>query len=445
MTMHIDRKSASVRVALACAALALTGAAAAAQRELQPPQAGDLAARAVVAPEAMQESAGAPGLAREPVAISWAVGGDIVASAKPQLAQSREYYMSVSGAELNAGVAIHTTSPRALVRLQPLAATGPRENAAIHPQALTVSDAAGRAFNGGKGMEMLVGDDKLAKADLPFAPGTSAFRLNANLGAGSFKLKANGLGPADRYLVNVVEPDSKLALTMQAGAASYLHGQELVVQSELLDEGTRQGHAASKFDATVVSPAGRSFPVTFKAGSNGKMQARLVLDADEVPTPGLWEVRGHASATVKGQKVMRSLRLAFPVAMPVARMEQGVELVEGGKGLGLRFSVEAGAPGRYEVRGLLYGSVKGTMAPIGVAHAAQWMEAGSNRIALSFAPELLANASGPFEVRDLMLIDQGRMGVLHRQQHALTLDERDVQRVASVAAAAPRAKRAPAR
>lgn len=430
---------------LALAAIGMAGHATAAPSELLPKRAGDLDSAIIAAPAASPQSM-FPKMSREPVAMSWAVQ-EGAASPTPFLAQSRESYTAVTGAELAKGVSVHTTAPRALVRLQALADTSPRARQAIHPLSLTVVDGNGRAHAAGEAMEMLVTDEALAKADAPFAPGTSAFRLKQELGAGSFKLRADKLDANERYLVNVVEPDSPLTLTMQTGAAAYLHGQQLTVQSELLDrDGPKP--ALSRLDGYVVSPAGRRFPLAFKP-EGGRMRAALALDADEAPAPGLWEVHAEGSSRVKGREVVRSLRLAFPVAMPVARLTRSVALADGQGGVNLKLGVEAAEAGRYEVRGVLYGTVKGELKPLGVAHAAQWMEAGGGSIALGFAPELRTGASGPYEIRELMLLDQARMGVLQRQQRALVVEEAELERIsprashAAVAAPVQRVKRAP--
>jgi hypothetical protein len=417
-----------------CALLA--GAAGA--RDLLAPQTGDLAATAVVAPAALQSNFGVPGVRRESVALSWAAGHDITPPA-PHVAHSRQYHFEASGDELAAGVTLNTTAARALVRLQPLAAPSPREAVAIDPSALVIEDARGRSFAGGAGMSLLVGADKMAKAELPFAPGTSAFRLHPDLGAGSFRLKAAGLSGAARYLVNVVEPDSAHELTLQADALAYLHGQVLVLAPALLEHGTGasvRSHALAKLEGSVISPAGRRFVLSFKPGPDGALRARLPLDANEAPTPGLWQVQASGQAVVAGQAVMRSIALAFPVAMPVARLSGAVTADSSAQRLALTLGVQAGAPGRYEVRGLLYGMVDGAMAPLAVAHAAQWLEAGTGSIVLAFDADLLAGAHGPFELRELNLLDQGRMGVLHRQRRALVLDDGEVLRPAAALARA---------
>lgn len=441
--MHTTFNPHIVRAFLLASAGMLAAGAGAAPRFL-PAQAGDLIPQAVIAPEAAHKSAGAPGLAREAVAMSWAAQGAISTAVQSFVGQSREYYMEVSADELNAGVAIHTTSPRALVRLQPLAATGPRDKLAIHPQSLIVSDPNGRAFASGSGMDMLVTADKLNKAELPFAEGTSAFRLHADLGAGVFKLRAADIQGADRYLINVVEPGSKYVLTLQTDAPSYLHGQQLTILPELQErDGARvaQRHALKRLDGIAMSPAGRSFAVTFKVDKDGRMRARLPLDAIEAPTQGLWEVQASGDAQVKGQTIKRTLRVAFGVALPVARLDGSAAVVNEPGSVGVRLGVEVGAAGRYETRALLYGMVGGAMKPLAVAHSANWLEPGSGHLVLRYDAGLLAGASGPFELRDLNLLDQGRMGVLQRQQRALVIDERDMARTGAQAATAKPAER----
>ena len=452
-----------IHLMLACVILSAATGAVAAPHELLPDQAGDLSAAAAMAPSAAAAAVAtasaavaapalaAPKLSHDTVALSWATaaGAPAPQQAAPFVARSKETYVTVTADQLAAGVPLHTTAPRALVRVQALSDVGPREQQAIHPLSMTVLDKTGRAYDSGAGMEMIVSADKLAKADVPFAAGTSAFRLHPSLGAGTFKLRVDGASGGDRYLLNVVEPDSPYTLTMQAGALQYLHGQQLVLTADLQDAGTVAGmraasggaavrRAVGKMDAYVISPAGRRFPVTFKPAADGSMRASLALDADEAPSPGLWEARVEASATVQGQTVLRSLRLAFPVALPAARLTRSMALADGG-GVNLQVGVEAAAAGRYEVRGMLYGMVKGALVPLGVADSAQWLEAGQGQIALSFAPELIAGAAGPFELRDLFLLDQGRMGVLHRQQRALVVSEDEVVRAGGRSAAPARA------
>jgi hypothetical protein len=396
--------------------------------------AGDISASAIKTYSSAFKSEGAP-VRREAVALSWATDGQINLAQKPFIGESREYQVEVSGAQLADGVTLHTTAARALVRMQPLGgrASG-REKAAINPMQMSLKSADGQVHAAGSGMEMLMSAEKLAKAEQLFAAGTSAFRLHAKMGSGDFKLQAQGLNSQARYMINVVEPDSNLAMTMQTGAANYLHGQELVVNPAMIEQDSQDGksgkqetarHAFAKLDGFVTSPGGRRFPINFKAGQDGQLHASLPLDADEAPTPGLWEVSANGQAQVKGQTVQRSLRLAFAVAMPTARLDGDATLFNAADGVGLRFGIDSGAPGRYEVRALLYGTVKGVLTPVGIAYSAKWLEAGKGNIALSYKASLLDGVSPPYEIGDLTLLDQSRMGILHKQVRAVVIEERD--------------------
>ena len=372
-----------------------------------PAFAADLTPTRLAAPQATHPDLLAAS-SKEPVQVSWAIQ-DQPTVQKPHLAQSREYYIEASADELAKGVSLPTTSARAVIRLQPRGATGPREDLAIHPQSLELTDAAGRKYEGGNGIEQLVTADKIAKADLPFAPGTSAFRIQRELGSGPLKLRAPGLSGKERYLINVVEPDSPHVMSLQAESLNYLRS----------TDGAR--HAPTKITGKLVSPGGRSVDVSFKMDKDGKLRVALPLNADEESLPGLWELQAHASASVRGQQVMRSVRTAFPVAMPTARLDGTSALVSTPGGVTMKLGVETAAPGRYEVRGTLYGTVGGTLKALGVAHSAQWIESGSATIPLVFNTALLEGANEPFEVRELTLLDQTRIGVLQRKESATRL------------------------
>ena len=411
---------------------ALCATALSAHAELLPQRAGDLTP-AALAPATAAMAARGPSVSHDPVSFSWRSGAEIAAP-QPFVAVSREAYFTVTGAELAQGVALPVTAPRALVRLQPIGEASIRENEAIHPSALIIVDATGRERAAGEGMEMLVSADRLARADIPFASGTSAFRLSADVGSGPLRMRAQGLSAQQRYLVNVVEPDSPLALTMQAAAPAYLQGQPITVFAQLANQGSA---TPARIDATLMSPAGRGYPLVFKPGADGRMAAVVTPAAADAATPGLWEVQANVKATVQGRPALRSARFAVPVALPTAKLTRAADLAGDGAALTVKLGVEAASAGRYEVRGVLYGTVQGQLQPLGVGNAAQWLEPGQASIGLPFDAALLAASKGPYELRDLQLLDQGRLAVLQRQQLALTMDESEVAKLVPQRSAVP--------
>ncbi len=360
----------------------------------------------------------------EAVSLSWPLAeGTALTAAEPFVSHSREYFVDLTAGDLAQGVPIYTTAPGALVRFNPAAGEEAELAAkvAIEPAALVLVDGSGKSWSAGSGMELMAGADQLKAAGAPFAPGTSAFRIREDLGAGTFELRAEGLGTSsDRYVMHVFDRASSVSLSLTTGTADYLHGQTLTVEANLSD-GSRTLRART-VEGFVSSPAGRAWPLSFRRAGSGVYRASLTLDALEAPAPGLWQVHASAAGRVAGQAVLRAGRTAFACALPSARFSGGVEVAS--DGLGFRLGVDTASAGRYEVRGVLYASAAdGSLRPAGVAHSAAWLEAGSGVLELTFDREVLAGEAlgAPFELRDLRLVDQVRMGLLHRQERALTV------------------------
>jgi len=83
--------------------------------------------------------------------------------------------------------------------------------------------------------------------------------------------------------------------------------------------------------------------------------------------------------------------------------------------------VQVAAPGRYEVRGVLYATnASGETRPVAQAHSANWLETGERRLDLAFGPGNVPMGYGaPFELRFLELKDQTRLGTLETRELAL--------------------------
>lgn len=398
-------------------ALALAAAAHAQTRlELLPPADTDLTAATIVAAPPVKTLA----VPREPVALGWPLDPNAALAATPEpfLATSREYFVDVTADELRAGVPVYATAPGALVRLNPAAPATPELGArlAIEPVALVLTDPAGAVHRAGGGMELVARAPELEASSAPFAPGTSAFRLRSDLGAGTFELRAETLPRgAERYVIHVLDRESPARLELRTGATDYLHGDELVVEARLAAGG--RALDARSVEGFVTSPQGRAWPLDFRA-RGGVYRATLTLDAVEPPAPGPWQVHVSAHGRLGDAVVLRAGRTAFGCAVPAARLTGAAERA----GETLRLEIEAASAGRYEVRGVLYGTDRdGAPRPAGVAHAAAWLEPGTSSLELGFDVGASALAP-PWELRDLRLLDQGRMGLLHRQARALVLE-----------------------
>ena len=405
------------------------------RRLLLEPEARDLTPTELVAPSAGGFAAQAT---RVPVTFDRALSADEdirIRAAAPE-SRSKEFWREVTASELQAGISIHAAAPGALVRINPVAAVGLDaaswgDRKAIEPERLIITGAAGQRYGEGQGMDLMVTSDQLQAAGSPFPEGTSAFRLKEALGAGSFQIRAVGLSRASdlRFVLHVLDQRSDLELTLGTLRANYLHGETMRVNVSLGREGQQGSLRIENLRAQVVSPSGKTFDLAFRHLDNGIYRGRLVVNASEAAGPGLWEVQAFATARVDGRIVERGSRTAFAAALPSARFTGEVELDLGdrtARGLSARFAVESAASGRYEVRGLLYGTdTEGRLRPLALADTATWLEAGTGHIELSFRAELFAASelTAPFEVRDLQLLDQGRMSLLQQQARALRVFE----------------------
>jgi hypothetical protein len=379
------------------------------------PADGDLAAAELVTPPG-QKAAAVP---RESVAMSWSIDADrpLDATPEPFIARSLEYSVAVTGRDLGHGVPIHSHGAGAVVRLNP--APGEKGLEPLDPVMLTVTAPSGESFDAGTAMELLASPEQLKAAGAPFVEGTAAFRLRADLGAGTFQLTAGEL-PADaRYLVHVLDRGSDLALELGTDRTDYLHGDVLSVRVALGADALPM----ERVEGVVTSPAGRAWPIELGA-DGGVYRGSLRLDAIEAPAPGLWEVHVAARAVADGRTVERAAHTAFNVAVPSARLDGTAAVVKAEGALALRLGVETIAEGRYELRGVLYGTAAdGTLRPLATGHSAAWLEAGAGALELSFDHQLIEKSGlrRPFELRDLRLVDQGRLGLLHRQARGLVI------------------------
>ena len=337
--------------------------------------------------------------------------------------------MDVTGDELRQGASIHVTGKNAVVRINP-APTRDKASAAIDPSGLVVRSAAG-SFDKGAGMSLLAGAAEMAKAGVPFAEGTTAFRLSPSVGVGEIVIQAPGLKATGenggRYQIHVFDVESPYVLGLRAQGMDYLHGETLKADARLAGSGK------------VLAP-GRRGGLRHLAGGPrlagevrhlGEGRGRRFLPRPAASGRDREAGRGPLGAARRGTRgvagghlVVRTARTAFGVHVPTAGLAGDVALRDGRVGLQADFAVTVATPGRYEVRGVLFGTDgAGNLRPVAAGHSASWL-AQDGTLSLSFDRALLddAGVGVPFEIRDLRLMDQGRMGVLHRQAVGLIID-----------------------
>jgi hypothetical protein len=402
-------------------ALLLAGGANAADIRLLPAENGDLAPATLTRTAAKALPAD---LERAPVAVSWVLDPrEKLAVGAPERQLSKEYWLEATSAELSKGVLIHTTAPGALVRINPV---DPADKAAaIGAGDVTIRTASGQSLRGAEAFGLAVGDADLKAAGAGFADGTLALRLAADVGDGAITIAAPAAKASRGYVVHVLDQASDISFGARAMAYDLVGGDTLRVRAGVDKAGAAIPAGVGGF---VTSPDGAIFELEFRA-VDGLSVARLPLADCTSSRPGLWEVHASARAEVAGEVALRSVRTAFSCAEATARLTGEARL--GGPSMAAgdliaRLGVEAAVAGRYEIRGVLYGTApSGELVPAAMAHSAAWLEPGTGELRLIVdAATLAATGVGrPLEIRDLTLIDQGRMGVIHRQARGLVIHD----------------------
>jgi len=402
-------------VSLLClSTVAIAPNAGAATLELLKPEAADLVTSTLTQAD-VPEGVAAP--TNEPVRMVWALDQQTVLAERPAppFAESRSYWFSASAAELEAGVGIDATAAAAVVRINPLDQGG----ISLDPQTFEIIDPAERTLTADESMEYLVSSEQLAASDNPFPEGTAAFRLRPELGSGRFVLRAPlpKIDGSSRFVIHVFEPESAVVARLALAAGAILEGRPVEAAATL--SSTSLNNRPTTAEAFLIAPDGRRTALRL----DGNLVALAVVDRT-VPGGGLWEIEFRLSGSTKHGFVRRTVRSAFSVAAATARLDGRVKIVEAGD-LTVRLGVDSAATGRYEIRSVLWGTgTDGAIVPIAVAHSAASFGAGRRELELVFDEKLLSasGTSAPYELRDLQLTDQTRMGVLHRQARALVIE-----------------------
>lgn len=355
-----------------------------------------------------------PGVTMEslPVRFSWALPVDQkIEAQQPFVRDSREYWTRVSGAELAKGTTLHTTAKGALIRLSPLS------NAAKLLVPIATDDieitVAGKTLHGRAAMANAANDAELKMAGTDFPDGTLAFQLDDAVGSGAITLAMPKA--AQDYLVHVFEPNSSEVMSLTMDRVNASHGQTYKVFASF------NGNAAvDSIDGMVSAPGGAQVDLVFKRANDGRYVAEVAHDALASAGPGLWEV--HAFASAKGASVQRDAKTAFSSSIPRARLGASAKAAMNDDGaLSMRFPLQVAAESRFEVRGTLYGMDGGKLRPAAQASSAALLKPGNGQLELVFDAATMAKAgvSGPYQIRDLTLVDQADLSTVELRRNGL--------------------------
>lgn len=346
-----------------------------------------------------------------------------------QASQSDEYWLNVTGAELNAGVQLNLSQAGSLVRIAPRGdvSTGALMHAdAVAPERVQIQRI-GQTPQGKNAspqateslVKSLVSADALASAGL--ADDSSALQMSEKATAGEYRLQVSQpLVAKANYLVNVKEKGSPYQLSIKAPGAIAADAQTVGVKLALSQSDNQFAPQAKLKQADGTEQA----LAMVKQGD--EWQALVPADLPLASSnAGLSEIEVTVQTQVDGRPVQRTVKTAFKSYVNSASIKPEVLTVwDKGVPNQVNFELDIAEAGRFGLSGVLTGTnAEGQKVAIMRTQAANWLTPESPKLKLMFDPTLI-QASGlqpPFELNELELQDQGQMARLSFQANALVL------------------------
>lgn len=355
----------------------------------------------------------------QPVSYAWplAIDRNGPAPSGPAM-ESRQYWIDTTGHGLEKGLKLPLSAPGAIVRISALHAdTGVMLDASrlqvrVDGQSLPVTSGAG-------GLEVFSGSDLQAQG-MSVPTDSLAFKLPKRGQPDTLSLKLSGASASQALVVHVFEPESAWVGKLSAGRHNYLTGGRIDLDIGLVKGDER--FAADSIQAVLVSPdAARDWPLEVTADGfelTGTVPKNLPAAGE-----GLYEVHAYLQGRQGDTMIRRDLKVAVNIAAPTARLTQHIESVDDA-GLSVDLGVEVANAGRYQVSGQVWGTAAdGSLQPLAMTQTAAVLEPGESGLQLNVPADLLLESglTAPFEVREVQLLDQGRMAVLESRSQGFTI------------------------
>jgi len=358
-----------------------------------------------------------------PVKFAWALEGVSADSLEQSSAglrvESRQYWVDATGADLAGGVSLPLTSRGAVIRVSPLEAGG---DIGIDPASVQLS-VNGKRFDSTRSMMQVTDGASLQRLGMSVPARTIAFKLDDAIPPGKLDLAVARLPAEQKLVVHVFEPESDWVAELASPRGTFVAGEPLEFGFGL---GNSQGKSrVDSVQAVLADPyADKTWALEIDK-ADGTLTRRAPADRFVSGHDGLFEAYVYLETVQDGLTIRRDLKLPVSIVPPLARFS-GQAIATLDDGLTLQVGVESAVPGRFQLNGQIFGTAAdGSLKPLAMSQSAAVIEGRAGSIQLQVSSDML-QASGlraPFEVRNLELLDQGRMFVLQRQQRALLLED----------------------
>ncbi len=325
--------------------------------------------------------------------------------------QSRVFFRKVTGAELNRGAELVVDAKKAVIQISPLdrSENGKRVVNGDIPRGMTLSNGTERRR---------VDDDSIAlyrksqglRENFPALYGRAhVMRVPEDMGRGRLTLQANGNAKDDaEYIVYVLDKHSDITLEVQTRSKRFSRSGNLVLDAR------PHGNPAARLESvstTLIAPNGKRYTVDGQMTGNS-YQVNWPINVDAPSVPGeLWRIEVRSTLRNAGNEPIERVAV---VAVDVFTETAAVSQVDS-NAQNLNLSVDVREAGRYEARALVFGrDSDGEYKPALLAYQAEWLDSGLRemKMPMDLAKLEASGLKGPYRVRNIQFLDQGRMSVL---------------------------------
>jgi hypothetical protein len=353
-----------------------------------------------------------------PLSYTWADTERSQADAALQgaVVESRQYWLDLDSHALERGIKLPISAPGAVIRVSALeSGTDLRLDSDLLELSVNGTALNRTAIESATGAE-------LRQQGMQVPQDSLAFRLPADSAAGTLEMRLPGTTSGKvPMVIHVFEPESPWVARMSAARSSFLSDQP--INLDLVLEDGANTFSVDRVNAMLVTPDASQM-LNLSRQNNGQILEGIVPTSVISAAPGLHEIHAYVEHDIDGITVKRDLKLAIGVAPASGRFTGQVQSVPA-LGLNLSVGIEVAVEGRYQVNAEIFGTnARGDMEPMAFTQSAAVLDAGQGRIGISIDADTLLDSglSAPFEVRNLQLLDQGRMFVLEHREQALKVD-----------------------
>lgn len=312
-----------------------------------------------------------------------------------QARSSNEYWQVVSGAELQKGINVHTTSD-ALIRLASYASndSGAMQLAeGLDPNMLTMS----ASGNGMVNAQRVISQVQMEQAG--FSDGSIALKLAKAEDKLTLRTSQN-IAADGRYLLHVKEKNSQMVLELAAKSnVAGLADNTMKLDLKLADSAL----ANQDVNVRLLDPRGQELPVSFQNSQVSFNNDLSYFGARE----GLYELEVNVAKYLDGKLVKRTVKFPFANTVKTAELSGKPQLNDE---TGYKLPISVYEPGRYSVTATLQGeTASGTQVRLQTISSAAWLEA-NGELSLPFTLDAF-NHYNNLELVDIKLMDQSRLMV----------------------------------